>query len=105
MAKSWTSSSPARRPTRPPPAPPLPRTPAPQPLFVAGRGNLGRTLATALNAAGYPALLTPARRGLPGLLRSLESLPNAMVFLAVPDDALSIFAGRLAEAGSRIPET
>jgi predicted short-subunit dehydrogenase-like oxidoreductase (DUF2520 family) len=58
-----------------------------------------------LNAAGHPALLTPARRGLQGLLRSLESLPNAMVFLAVPDDALSTFAGRLAETGSRIPET
>ncbi|GAC1670316.1 MAG: DUF2520 domain-containing protein [Candidatus Dormibacteraceae bacterium] len=74
-------------------------------MFVAGRGNLGRTLATAFNAAGHPALLTPARKGLPNLVRSLESLPNAIVFLAVPDDALSGVAGRLAEAGGRIPGT
>lgn len=105
MAKSWTSSSPSRRPRRPPPPPQPPRTPAPEPLFVAGRGNLGRTLAIAFNAAGHPALLTPARRGLPGLIRSLESLPNAIVFLAVPDDALFSFAGRLAAAGSGIPGT
>lgn len=72
---------------------------------MAGRGNLGRTLATAFNAAGHPALLTPARRGLPGLIRSLESLPTATVFLAVPDDALLTVAARLAEAGGRIPGT
>src|ERR1700682_4588298 len=104
-------SSPAGRPKRPPRAPPplstppAPRPPAPQPLFVAGRGNLGRTLATAFNAAGRPALLTPARRGLQGLIRSLESLPNAMGFLAVPDAALLTVAARLAAAGGRIPKT
>jgi predicted short-subunit dehydrogenase-like oxidoreductase (DUF2520 family) len=47
----------------------------------------------------------PARRGLPGLARSLKSLPNAIVFLSVPDDAVSTVAGKLAEAGSRIPGT
>ena len=47
----------------------------------------------------------PARRGLPGLIRSLKSLPNAIVFLSVPDDAVSTVAGKLAEAGARIPET
>jgi predicted short-subunit dehydrogenase-like oxidoreductase (DUF2520 family) len=50
-------------------------------------------------------LLTPARRGLPGLARSLEQLPTAIVFLAVPDDALSSVAERLAAAGARIPRT
>lgn len=50
-------------------------------------------------------MLTPARRGLPGLARSLEQLPTAIVFLAVPDAALSSVAERLAEAGGRIPGT
>jgi predicted short-subunit dehydrogenase-like oxidoreductase (DUF2520 family) len=62
-------------------------------------------LATAFNAAGHPALLTPARRSLSGLIRSLQKLPNAIVFLAVPDDALLSVAERLAEAGGRIPAT
>jgi predicted short-subunit dehydrogenase-like oxidoreductase (DUF2520 family) len=47
----------------------------------------------------------PARRGLPSLIRSLKSLPNATVFLSVPDDAVSTIAGRLAEAGTGIPGT
>src|SRR3982074_658970 len=102
MARSWTRFSPARRPRGPPPAPPPLSTQ--QPLFVVGRGNLGRTLATALNAAAHPALLVPARRGVPGLIRSLKSLPNAIVFLSVPDDAVSTVARPLAEAGAPIAE-
>jgi predicted short-subunit dehydrogenase-like oxidoreductase (DUF2520 family) len=38
-------------------------------------------------------------------VRSLKSLPNAIVFLSVPDDAVSIMAGSLAHAGGRIPGT
>src|SRR6202171_5865209 len=104
-------SSPAGRPKRPPRAPPPlsppppPSPPAPQPRSVPARANVGRTLATAFNAAGRPALLTPARKGLPSLIRSLESLPNAVVFLAVPDDALLAVAERLSEAGGRISGT
>lgn len=70
-----------------------------------GRGNLGRTLTRALKAAGRRAQLRPARNGIPGLVRSLRSFPGAIVFLAVPDDALPGVAARLAKAGSRIPET
>jgi predicted short-subunit dehydrogenase-like oxidoreductase (DUF2520 family) len=100
-------SSPARRLKHPPPArPPLSTsTPAHQRLFVVGRGNLGRTLAGAFKAAGRRAELRPARRGIPGLVRSLESSPDAIVFLAVPDDALLPIAERLAGAGRRIPQT
>jgi predicted short-subunit dehydrogenase-like oxidoreductase (DUF2520 family) len=39
------------------------------------------------------------------LVRSLESLPTALVFLAVPDDALRSMAGRLADSGGRISRT
>src|SRR5450759_5520261 len=105
MVRSWTRSSPARRPKLPPPAPQLPSTAATQPLIVVGRGNLGRTLAGAFKAAGRRAELRPARRGIPGLVRGLESSPDAIVFLAVPDDALLPIAERLAGAGRRIPQT
>ena len=96
-------SSPARRP--PPRAPPPPSTPAHQPLFVVGRGNLGRTLAKALKAAGHQAALRPARMGFTGTVQILVSSPSAIVFLAVPDDAIMATAERLARAGMRIPET
>ena len=106
MPKSSTRSSPAKRLKRPqPPAPQRPDTAALQPLFVAGRGNVGRTLARALNAAGHRARLLPARRGIRSLARALESSPHAIVFLAVPDDAVLTVAGVLARAGRRIPDT
>ncbi|MDQ2923546.1 MAG: DUF2520 domain-containing protein [Candidatus Dormibacteraeota bacterium] len=35
----------------------------------------------------------------------MQSLPNALVFLAVPDDAVSTVAAGLAESDSRIPES
>jgi predicted short-subunit dehydrogenase-like oxidoreductase (DUF2520 family) len=72
---------------------------------VVGRGNLGRTLARAFNAAGHPADLRPARNGIEGLVRSLRSAPQAIAFLAVPDDAVLSTAGQLARAGRRIPES
>src|SRR5450759_3738316 len=107
MVRSSTRSSLARRRQFPSPArpPPSTSTPAHQPLFVVGRGNLGRSLARAFNAAGRRAELRPARKGVPGLVRSLRSGPDAIVFLAVPDDALVPLAEQLAEAGRRIPET
>jgi predicted short-subunit dehydrogenase-like oxidoreductase (DUF2520 family) len=105
MVKNWTRSWPARRPKPPPPAPQPLSTAAPQPLFVVGRGNLGRTLARAFKAAGRRAELRPARKGIPGLVRRLRSSPDAIVFLAVPDDALPTVAARLAKTGGRIPET
>src|SRR5450759_2627731 len=107
MVRSSTRSSLARRRQFPSPArpPPSTSTPAHQPLFVVGRGNLGRSLARAFNAAGRRAELRPARKGVPGLVRSLRSGPDAIVFLAVPDDALVTLAEQLAGAGRRIPET
>lgn len=72
---------------------------------MVGRGNLGRTLARAFRAAGHPAELLPARKGIEGLVRSLGSSPRAIAFLAVPDDAVLSIAGRLARAGRRIPDT
>ena len=80
-------------------------TAAPQPLFVIGRGNLGRTLARAFTAAGYRAELRSARNGIDGLVRRLRSAPEAIAFLAVPDDAVLSTAGRLAQAGRQIPES
>lgn len=72
-------------------------------LIVMGRGNLGRTLATAFKAAGRQVQLRPARDGVAGLARALKPAPEAIVFLAIPDDALPAMAALLARAGSRIP--
>jgi len=80
-------------------------TAAPQPLFVVGRGNLGRTLARAFRAAGYRAELLPARKGIEGLVRRLRSAPDAIAFLAVPDDAVLSTAGQLARAGRPISDS
>src|SRR5947199_3738619 len=86
MARSSTRSSPARsRRSRPQPAPqPASSSRTPEPLTVAGRGNLGRSLARALHAR-----LVPARTGfrLPG---------PGLLFLAVPDGAVSEMATRVA---------
>jgi predicted short-subunit dehydrogenase-like oxidoreductase (DUF2520 family) len=61
----------------------------PAQLTVAGRGNLGRSLARAFRAAGHPARLVPSRSGL--------RLPQAgLVFLAVPDGAVAGIAARIA---------
>jgi predicted short-subunit dehydrogenase-like oxidoreductase (DUF2520 family) len=106
MAASWTRSSRAGRRKRPrQPAPQRLSTAAPQPLFVFGRGNVGRTLARAFRAAGYRAELRPARRGIDGLVRRLRSAPGAIAFLAVPDDAVLWTAGELARVGRAIPES
>ncbi len=70
-----------------------------------GRGNLGRTLATAFKSAGRQVQLRPARDGIEGLVRALRSAPEAIVFLTVPDDALPAMAAGLARAGNRIPST
>src|SRR2546425_11409255 len=86
MARSSTRSSPARsRRSRPQPAPqPASSSRTPEPLTVAGRGNLGRSLARAL-----PARLVPARTGF--------RLPRrGLLFLAVPDGAVSEMATRIA---------
>jgi predicted short-subunit dehydrogenase-like oxidoreductase (DUF2520 family) len=45
----------------------------------------------------------PARRGVSALVRQLASRPKAIVFLAVPDGAVTEMATRFAAAGSRIP--
>jgi predicted short-subunit dehydrogenase-like oxidoreductase (DUF2520 family) len=42
---------------------------------------------------------------MPALVSSLNSVPNAIVFLAVPDGAVSTIASRLRERGRRVPET
>lgn len=42
---------------------------------------------------------------MPALVSSLNSVPNAIVFLAVPDGAVSTIAARLRERGRRVPET
>src|SRR3989454_6910902 len=87
MARSSTRSSPARSPRgRPQPAPqPASSSRTPEPLTVAGRGNLGRSLARAL-----PARLVPARIGF--------RLPRrGLLFLAVPDGAVSEMATRIAQ--------
>src|SRR5439155_24211331 len=86
MARSSTRSSPARsRRSRPQPAPqPASSSRTPEPLTVAGRGNLGRSLARAL-----PARLVPARTG-------FRMPRRGLLFLAVPDGAVSEMATRIA---------
>ncbi len=46
-----------------------------------------------------------ARKGIPGLVRILGSSPEAIVFLAVPDDSVLPYAELLSAAGNRIPES
>jgi predicted short-subunit dehydrogenase-like oxidoreductase (DUF2520 family) len=69
-----------RRPARPPPR----HRETPEPLIVAGRGNLGRSLARAL-----PARLVAARTG-------FQAPTTGIVFLAVPDGAIGETAARIA---------
>src|SRR6266851_3220848 len=73
-------------------------------LVVAGRGNLGRSLARAWRRAGHRVLLTPARHGVPSLVRALRSRPRATVFLTVPDGVIASLAGEVAAAHG-IPAT
>ncbi|HSP09007.1 MAG TPA: DUF2520 domain-containing protein, partial [Candidatus Dormibacteraeota bacterium] len=64
-------------------------------IVVAGRGNLGRSLARALKAAGQPARLVSGH----GLEKVVGTIgPGAIVFLAVPDGAVRDVGGRLAAA-------
>src|SRR5207245_9423969 len=65
-----------------------PNRPLAAPLFVAGRGKVGRSLAHALKVAGHPARLFAARGGSRRLVGALASEPQAIVFLAVPDGAV-----------------
>jgi predicted short-subunit dehydrogenase-like oxidoreductase (DUF2520 family) len=46
--------------------------------------------------------LTPARNGVPALVRALRTRPHATVFLTVPDAVVAAFAGQVA-AGGDIP--
>ena len=87
-----------------PPALPLLKAHGPTDLVVAGRGNLGRSLARAWRRAGHRVLLTPARNGVPALVRALRSRPRAVVFLTVPDGAVASLAGEVAAADD-IPAT
>jgi predicted short-subunit dehydrogenase-like oxidoreductase (DUF2520 family) len=72
---------------------------------VGGRGNAGRSLALALKAGGHRAVLVPARGGVMGLVRRVESMVPAIVFLAVPDGAVPAVAAELAAAGPRMPRS
>ena len=45
----------------------------------------------------------PGRSGIPSLVERLETVPNAIVFLAVPDDAVAGAANQLAAGGDRVP--
>ena len=88
MARSSTRSWPRKSPRPPPPAPRLRSGQTPERrsagLTVAGRGNLGRSLARALGAR-----LVPARSG----FRMPE---RGILFLAVPDRAVAETAIRMA---------
>jgi predicted short-subunit dehydrogenase-like oxidoreductase (DUF2520 family) len=75
------------------------------PLFVAGRGKVGQSLARALKEAGHPARLVAARGGISRLVRALASQPQAIVFLAVPDGAVPEVARALASTETAIPRT
>jgi len=98
-------SSTARRLKSPQPPRQLPETQAPRPLIVAGRGNLGRSLARALRAVGHPVRLVSVRTELPKLVRALELQPGVVVFLTVPDGAVAVVAAKLAAATPAIPAT
>ena len=99
-------SSPARRPKLPPPPRPPPKTPAPPQLIVAGRGNLGRSLARGLRAAGHRVRLVSARTELQLLIRARKSRSGvAVVFLTVPDSSVRDVAVKLAAGGPAIPDT
>jgi predicted short-subunit dehydrogenase-like oxidoreductase (DUF2520 family) len=88
-----------------PQARPLLSTPPQPPLIVVGRGNLGRSLAPALRAAGHRVTLVRARTGIPRLTRSLESQPGALVLLTVPDGVVKSVAAQLAVGGVAIPRS
>ncbi|HEV2139847.1 MAG TPA: Rossmann-like and DUF2520 domain-containing protein, partial [Candidatus Dormibacteraeota bacterium] len=55
-------------------------------------------LSGALRKAGHRVLLTPARGGVPALVRALHTRSRAIVFLAVPDAAVSGVARQVAAA-------
>src|SRR5665213_3935860 len=105
MQRTSMRSSTARRLKSPQPPRQLPETQAPRPLIVAGRGNLGRSLARALRAVGHPVRLVSVRTELPKLVRALELQPGVVVFLTVPDGAVAVVAAKLAAATPAIPAT
>jgi predicted short-subunit dehydrogenase-like oxidoreductase (DUF2520 family) len=73
------------------------------PLFVAGRGKVGRSLARALKEAGHPVRLVAARGGIGRLVRALGPEPRAIVLLTVPDGAVPEVARTLASEGADLP--
>ena len=73
------------------------------PLFVAGRGKVGKSLAAALARAGHQVRLVPARGGAARLVRALAAEPGALVFMAVPDHAVDTLSNELAAAGADVP--
>lgn len=71
------------------PRPAQARASTPERVVVAGRGNLGRSLARALRAARHRVSLVPGRAAF--------AVPqDGLVFLAVPDHAVAATAARLA---------
>lgn len=75
-------------------------------LFVAGRGRVGRSLARALRQAGHPTRLVAARGGARRLVKALSSEPRAIVFTAVPDGAVAVYAREIAAAsGTTVPDS
>ena len=68
-----------------------------------GRGNLGRSVSGAFRKAGHQVLLTPARGGVPALVRALHTRQSAIVFLTVPDAVVAGLARQVAGAGGLPP--
>jgi predicted short-subunit dehydrogenase-like oxidoreductase (DUF2520 family) len=64
---------------------------------IAGRGNLGRSLARAFRRAGHRVLLTRARGGARSLGRALATRPKAIVFLTVPDSHVAGLAAEISD--------
>ena len=71
--------------------------------MIAGRGNLGRSLARAFRSAGHPVLLTRARGGAASLARALAKRPRAVVFLTVPDSHVVSLAAEISAAVRAAP--
>jgi predicted short-subunit dehydrogenase-like oxidoreductase (DUF2520 family) len=63
-------------------------------VYIIGAGKVGRSLARAIRAAGWPVTLRPARRSLPG-----RRIDADLLILAVRDRDLAPLAARLAAGG------
>jgi predicted short-subunit dehydrogenase-like oxidoreductase (DUF2520 family) len=69
-------------------------------VYILGAGKVGRSLARAIRAAGWPAKLRPARLGLPG-----RRIAADLLVLAVRDRDLAPLAAELVERGLVGPKT